>query len=358
MFKKKHYKKELHLDDMSQMAFIIAGIETIYKLGWKLTHLSQYGMIAHTTKKENAIIQEVVVRRQSNNLLVRSDNTRRNIFSKNNNEQNITNFLSTFDAVKQYVTDEYALQILQTYQLPFAHTQNDILSPKAFARIGKRDSLLDFLKPVEGYFVTPILLLTNMLVFALMVIMGADFFEPTSKVLYEWGANFGKAVSGGEWWRLLSAMFLHIGIIHLLSNMMALGFIGFALEPILGKTRFLTAYIITGIAGSLFSIYNHPDIISAGASGAIFGMYGVLIAVLTTKLGEGKVNAVALPIMSLYILYQLAMGMKDGVDNASHIGGLISGIVIGYAMYPGLKAAKQAIMNKVTREQNLNLHSL
>jgi rhomboid protease GluP len=357
MIKKKHYKTELVLEDMSQMAVIVASLETISKLGWKLTYLSHYGIIAYTSNSGGNKVQEVIVRREGSTLLVRSDNTTWDILGSNTNRHNVSEFLSSFNEIRQHVTDEYAVQILQHYSLYFAHPKNDILSPERFARIGKRESLFNFFKPVEGYFITPLLLLSNILIFAFMIAMGVDLLEPTGKVIYEWGANFGPAVSDGEWWRLLTAVFLHIGIIHLLSNMMALGFIGFALEPILGKTRFLAAYIISGIAGSLFSIYNHPEIISAGASGAIFGMYGVLIAVLTTKLGKGKVNKIALPIMSLYILYQLAMGMKDGVDNAAHIGGLIGGIITGYAMYPGLKGAKQNLpLKHETSEQHLNLH--
>lgn len=343
MLKKKHYKTVLVLDDMSQIAVIIASLEAIFKLGWKLTYLSQYGIIAYTTYAGDKKTQEVIVRREGDRMLVRSDNTTFDILGSNKNGRNVNDFLSTFNEIRQHVTDEYAFEILQRYSLHFAHPQNDVLSPERFARIGKRESILNFFKPVEGYFVTPLLLLSNMLIFAFMIAMGVDFFEPTGKEIYEWGANFGPAISGGEWWRLLSAVFIHIGIIHLLSNMMALGFIGFVLEPILGKGKFLAAYLISGIAGSLFSIFNHPETISAGASGAIFGMYGVLLAVLTTKLGKGKVNEVALPIMSLYILYQLALGMKEGIDNAAHIGGLIAGIATGYAVYLSLRNTKRSL---------------
>jgi rhomboid protease GluP len=110
----------------------------------------------------------------------------------------------------------------------------------------------------------------------------------------------------------------------------------------LGKERFLTAYLVSGITASLLSMYVHPQVTSAGASGAIFGMYGVFLAMLTTNLTEKKMRSAALPSMALYILYQLAMGMKDGIDNAGHIGGLLGGILIGYIMHLSLKNPRSA----------------
>src|SRR5690606_11846286 len=141
--------------------------------------------------------------------------------------------------------------------------------PRRFAQIGRRDNPLRVFLPVEGYFITPLLMISNILVFAWMVISGVDILEPGGNVIYKWGGNFGPAIADGEWWRLITAVFVHIGMVHLLSNMLTLGFIGYALEPLLGKQRFLTAYLLSGITGSLLSMYVHPHIISAGASGAI-----------------------------------------------------------------------------------------
>ncbi len=322
---------------MPPMATIIAVLETVEQLRWKLIHLSWYGIIAHTDKTRNGKVQEVVVRWENSSLMVRSDNTKTDLFGRKKNRANVTDFLSAFHTVKQHVTEEYAFEVLQTRPFHFAHPSNDILSPRRFAQIGRRDNPLKIFLPVEGYFITPLLLISNMLVFALMVVTGADILEPGGKVIYEWGGNFGPAIVGGEWWRLISAVFVHIGIVHLLSNMLALGFIGYALEPLLGRERFLAAYLLSGITGSLLSMYIHPQIISAGASGAIFGMFGVFLAMLTTSLTGAKMRSVALPSMALYVLYQLAAGMKDGVDNAGHLGGLIGGLLIGYALYPSLK---------------------
>jgi len=337
-----HYKTSLPLEGTSQVATMIAVLETIDRLRWQLIHLGWYGIIAHTDKAMNGKVQEVIVRWEGGSLMVRSDNTTTDLFGRKKNRTNVTDFLSAFHTVRQQVTEAYAIEVLQTRPLHFAHPYNDILSPRRFAEIGRRDNPLKVFLPVAGYFVTPLLLIANILVFVIMGITGADLLEPGSKVIYEWGGNYGPAIREGEWWRLVSAVFVHIGIVHLLANMLTLGFIGFALEPLLGRARFLAAYLLSGVTGGLLSLYVHPQIISAGASGAIFGLFGVFLAVLSTSLTGAKMRSVALPSMVLYVLYQLAAGMKDGVDNAGHLGGLAGGLFIGYALYPSLKNAGSA----------------
>src|SRR5690606_16198086 len=137
--------------------------------------------------------------------------------------------------------------------------------------------------PSKDYFITPILVYINLIVFLVMVLSGVDIFNPTGEDLVKWGANFEPYTLIGQWWRLLVCCFLHIGIVHLLFNMYALIYIGLLLEPYMGRLRFLAAYIFAGIIASMVSVLWNDYIISAGASGAIFGMYGVFLALLTTN---------------------------------------------------------------------------
>jgi rhomboid protease GluP len=141
----------------------------------------------------------------------------------------------------------------------------------------------------------------------------------------------------GEAWRLLSSCFLHIGIFHLLMNMYALLYIGVLLEPILGTRKFISAYLLTGIASSTVSLWWHDLTISAGASGAIFGMYGVFLALLTTNFIEKSARKALLTSIGIFVGYNLLNGMKGDIDNAAHIGGLLSGLAIGYAFIPSLR---------------------
>src|SRR5580692_6058604 len=136
--------------------------------------------------------------------------------------------------------------------------------------MAKWGNFLSLFEPREGYFVTPILIDINLAVFALMVFSGADFFQPGTASLISWGANVRYLTLDGQWWRIITNVFVHIGLLHVLFNMYALLYIGVLLEPQMGRLRFLAAYLLTGIMASLTSLYWHPNIISAGASGAIF----------------------------------------------------------------------------------------
>ncbi|HJW18640.1 MAG TPA: rhomboid family intramembrane serine protease, partial [Flavisolibacter sp.] len=112
--------------------------------------------------------------------------------------------------------------------------------------------------------ITYFLIGTNVLVFLLMWITGASIWEPTTDVLLKWGANYQPMTTGGEWWRLFTCIFVHIGIVHLLLNMYALLMIGNYLEPMLGRLRFTVAYVCTGIFASITSLWWHQEpIVSA-----------------------------------------------------------------------------------------------
>jgi rhomboid protease GluP len=181
-----------------------------------------------------------------------------------------------------------------------------------------------------------------------MVISGVGILLPEGQDVLNWGANFRALTLDGELWRLLTNVFLHFGILHLLLNMYALMYIGILLEPYLGKAKFLIAYLFTGVIASLTSIYWHPVTISAGASGAIFGMYGVFLAMLTTNFISREARKPLLISIGVFVLFNLANGVKAGIDNAAHIGGLLGGLVIGYIYYPSLKKPLKTGLNYLT----------
>ena len=221
--------------------------------------------------------------------------------------------------------------------------QNDDEDPEPELRAEQKPErsdlaeILRVLTPRKGHFATPILLDLNMLVFICMAFVGAGFSSFETAGLLSWGANCRPLVLEGEYWRLLTSTFLHGGLEHLIVNMLALLFIGFFLEPVLGAWRFALSYLLTGLAGSLASIWWHPLSVSVGASGAILGMYGVAIALLLTNLLPGQLKRTSLLCFVVYVGYSLLSGLTGNIDNAAHIGGLLSGIFIGLALYPGLK---------------------
>lgn len=123
----------------------------------------------------------------------------------------------------------------------------------------------------------------------------------------------------------------------MLMNTFALLYGGMYLEPLLGKVRFAAVYVLTGIVAGLASIWIHPYSVGVGASGAIFGIYGAMLAILTTNYLRKTWRTTLRRSLLLFVIYNLVMGLQGNTDNAAHIGGLISGLAIGYALYPGLK---------------------
>lgn len=200
--------------------------------------------------------------------------------------------------------------------------------------------LISFLTPKEGFYITPILLNLNIIIFLIMLFAGFShgFLSIKSKYLLEYGANYSPYIKEGQFWRLLTSTFLHGGILHLFNNMIGLWFIGMFLEPSLGRIKFLSAYIITGISASIASACWHPVTISVGASGAIFGLCGLFLALLVFKASPSNFSKIFLNLILGYVGINLVMGLLGaGVDNAAHIGGLVSGFLMGCIMSPQLR---------------------
>lgn len=190
----------------------------------------------------------------------------------------------------------------------------------------------DFLIPKDGQFITLILIYINISIFLLMLLMGYGFLSFNGYDLLQWGANFGPLTKNGQWWRLLTCTFLHGGIMHLFTNMYGLLFVGIFLEPLLGRKYFLIIYLINGILASLVSLFWHDATVSIGASGAIFGMYGLFISLMVFKIFTPEFSKAFLLSTLVFVGINLLMGLTDGIDNAAHIGGLLSGFLIGILM--------------------------
>jgi membrane associated rhomboid family serine protease len=196
--------------------------------------------------------------------------------------------------------------------------------------------------PKKGFYVTPIIMYINIAVFILMVVAGLGFVNFDASDLLKWGANYGPSTVNNQWWRLLTSIFLHGGIMHLLSNMYGLLFVGIFLEPVLSKRSYALVYVATGILASFTSLWWHTATVSVGASGAIFGLYGTFLALLLMKVFPKAVSKTFLITTTIFIIYNLVMGLTGGIDNAAHIGGLVSGFVIGLLIAPSIKEKNSA----------------
>ncbi len=178
------------------------------------------------------------------------------------------------------------------------------------------------------------LIVINVLVFFLLSLRGDT---ESGYFMLQYGAMYEPLVTDGhEYYRLITSLFLHFGIQHLLNNMVMLGALGYQLENEIGRIKFLLIYFISGIGGNLCSLYwnvSHGEqIISAGASGAIFGLMGALLYIVAVNRGRlGRLSGRGMLIMVALSLY---FGLtSSGVDNSAHVGGLICGILITVLLY-------------------------
>jgi rhomboid protease GluP len=211
----------------------------------------------------------------------------------------------------------------------------------------KFSDILFLFIPHKGYFFTPLIIWVCITIFTIMAGTGVNIMEPESDHLIKWGANFKPLTLDGQLWRILTNIFLHIGLIHLLVNMYALIFVGIILEPLIGQRNFIVSFIVAGITASIASLWWNELVISAGASGAIFGLYGVYIALMTTNILERERRTQVLTSMLLFVGFNLVNGLRGDIDNAAHIGGLVSGLFLGYSLFPSVVRPEMVGRNKL-----------
>jgi rhomboid protease GluP len=183
--------------------------------------------------------------------------------------------------------------------------------------------------------VTYAVIVVNILVYLMQAKGGVGILFPDPDVLINYGANYGPATLSGEWWRLFTASFVHLGIVNLVFSTIALYKVGRLVEQLYGPVHFALLYVVAGVAGMMASTLWHIEAIGGGASGAIFGVFGGLLAYMVNG-----ANGVPRTIMEehrhsilVFVGYSLWRGFRRaGVDNAMHIGGLVAGLVMGYLL--------------------------
>jgi rhomboid protease GluP len=333
------FKLLFPLEELSHEQFLALALESIKALGWTPGQHNSDGFLAYTKFSMRTHGEEFQVSIDNGIATINSESTGSQISDWGKNRKNVERFSDAFYQQKQQLTGEILSEKTDQWKNLLL---SDPASPTAIPNARKDfKNFFSLFIPVRHYFVTPLLIDINILVFVAMVISGVNVMLPDNESLIKWGANFRPITLEGEWWRLFTNFFLHIGLMHLLFNMYALLYIGLLLESRLGTIRFTAAYFLAGLTASMTSLYWHPLTISAGASGAIFGLYGVFLAMLTTNLIEKSARKALFISIGIFVAYNLINGLKAGIDNAAHTGGLCSGLLIGYSFYPSLKQSAQ-----------------
>jgi rhomboid protease GluP len=207
------------------------------------------------------------------------------------------------------------------------------------------------------------LVVINCAVFGVMILSGVSIGSPTVDQLMRFGAdNAGSVLINGEWWRIVTAMFVHVGILHLATNMWCLWNLGLLGEPLMGPFGMLAAYILTGIGGNLLSTAIHPGvpggsggIVGAGASGAVFGLAGALILLLKSPLlplPKIEVQRLRKSVIWFAVLnFVIGAGTWIArtslqIDNMAHLGGFLSGLAFALPLVPRIGARREVFLRR------------
>jgi rhomboid protease GluP len=173
---------------------------------------------------------------------------------------------------------------------------------------------------------TTLLVTVNVLVYIYTSLAGGNLITTNTSVLLQIG-QYNIGVLNGEYWQLLTSIFVHVDILHIALNMLFLIIFGLRAEELFKTEEYFSVYIISGLTGSLLTlVLMSPYTLSAGASGAIFGMYGAGIIYMRKTFGQSIVGAL------LYSFLFLMLSTGSGVNVVAHFGGLAAGLIIGYAL--------------------------
>lgn len=317
----KHFKRIEKPADVVWGA-VVLGTEN---LNWEFIGLDDAGSWVFQTNIEAAANNEsVVIRNYGTGFEIESKSIGESSFAFNENETNVNMLFQEMESQWLNKTDELLTQVAKEFK---NNRLQETVYLSGLRGIGQRVwEMITFKKPWN---IALVIGVVNVLVFLVMAISGAGFFEMDSDKLIQWGANYTLYTAEGQYWRLLTATFLHGGVDHLFSNIYGLVLGGFLAEKLLGKRRFLLAYLLCGIFSSAVSFYMHDEVLSVGASGAIFGCFGVVLGLASTSFLKKEDRAGMLWGFGIFVGINLIFGMKDGIDNWAHLGGLISGWVGG-----------------------------
>ena len=328
---KPSYNDKLYLPGLSNTEILILALEASQKLEWNIEEVTPEGIrfeVPFSIHSHGEAITFTIEKGSDGEVSVRSQSSSVQFVDYGKNRKNIQKLRETMEEIKASLTPEELAQRAKDFEEEFNRPLTE--EEKAYIEEEKkRNSFLSFFIPRKGFIATPILIDINILVFIVMIASGVGIMSPSTLSLLKWGADFGPLTLTGDWWRAVTCNFIHIGAFHLLMNMYAFMYVGLLLEGLIGSRRMFMSYLLTGLCSAVFSLYMHGETISAGASGAIFGLYGIFLAFLFFhRIAKDQRKALLTSIL-IFVGYNLVYGMKAGIDNAAHIGGLLSGFLLG-----------------------------
>ncbi len=188
----------------------------------------------------------------------------------------------------------------------------------------------------EKYKPTYILIAVNVIIYVLTSVVGGSFLETNPNLILRWGQTGADVLYLGRYYELLTSMFIHADIVHIAGNMIFLLVFGLRCEEMFSLPEYLGIYFLSGIGGNLLSLlFLDLNVVSLGASGAIFGMFGAAIIHSRRSLGQSIIGAL---IFGFFLVF---LSSAPNVNNLAHIGGLVVGLIIGYVLASRRKRGTQ-----------------
>jgi rhomboid protease GluP len=317
---------------------------------WDIGYFDHDGIIAYTPISWASYSEEVSVRVKDDVVIFKSECVGYQALwtSYGKNKKNLDLLLDEITYAEYHLQNELAET---TQELMNTVPEKQFLNLDDPPMAGK-EQLRGFFSPIipqKKYLITPLLVILNTLVFIatsmafkiLPVLLSISQFHLSKgetiddKMYLLFGFNHRTEVLNGQVWRLLTSTFQHFSVVHLFFNMVALVYIGSLIECKLGKWNYLFIYLFTGIISGVTSVMFNYTQISAGASGAIFGLFGVLLALVSTNFYERSARKALLISTAIVVAYNI-IPIGEGTDHAAHFGGLISGYIFGWIAYLGM----------------------
>lgn len=340
-------EKFIPLSDFPADKYLIIVRQAIENLGWKLSHVSESGIIAYTPLSFQSYSEEIAVRIQDNFAVVKSECVGIQLLFNDygKNEANLGKLFHEFDYVQYHLQEQWDEQV-RTFREYVAQQDDEYFEKAPLAIKNKIKNVFHLFFFKKGYAISPILLLLNIFCFIgwVLLLVSTPFYIAFSQGSTDLsieqfqnvqilGSLNRKLVLEGDYWRLISYQFMHASPRHLFFNMYAFIYLGLMIENKIGWKNFLLIYILSGICGGLNSIAFHENIYTVGSSGAIMGLFGAMMALLINRFFEKSANKALLVSTAFVLALMLINGsISPMVDNACHFGGLISGFVITYIL--------------------------
>lgn len=335
------YGTTYRLENRTSAEQLMIAWMAVEKMGWEISTVNPDSITAFTNFSLRSWNEQVSIRITEEEIELFSVSTGVQVLDFFRNRQNIRRLLKEMTIINTDTPAELLLSQYEERKAQFSQAENFVHLTHNTRIVS---GFMNVFRPVKGYFITPILITLQVLLFLVLtnkwLFPQSTWWTIDPQALLDIGANYKPLTLFGEPWRLLTANFLHADVLHLFFNMYGLMVCGIYLESLLGKWRFLLIYLLCGIGGGMASLWWHDRLVSVGASGAVFGLFGFILMLLLHRfLQPGERKALLISI-GIYLVFSLsAVFFVDNFDHAWHIGGLITGAILAWIIYPGLRTS-------------------